>query len=359
QVIAEKNNDATYAEQSFQNYATIYAVDEDGYVGYDFGNLSYSFDYKLTPGEETTLTFVTELEKTRLYVDGEEIALLEETSMPYNTLVLPLERIGSTTDSLNGVISSFNVTKGKYEDPTIIDPDTMSVSASSEELEQGDQSVAGPIEFAFDGKMDTIWHSKWNDHSPFPIEVNLELEEETDLSKFVYTPRQVGNDNGHIKQYRLEVSMDGDDYEEVAAGTWEANSNPETIDLKGTKAKYVKFIVEDGQNGFASAAQFSLHKVLDPEPENPVEGISDLQKLVEQYEESGDFSNDQAVHALKLHLTALEQFEKKGDNKKVIKHLNGLKDLLDHQNEQEHISDEAYETIKDGANLLINMFNQK
>src|SRR5699024_9268402 len=144
-------------------------------------------------------------------------------------------------------------------------------------------------------KLGTNWHSKWNDKSPFPVEVNLELEEETDLSKFVYTPRQSGNDNGHIKQYRLEVSMDGDNFEEVASGTWEANSNVETIDLKGTTAKYVKFIVEDGQNGFASAAQFSLHKVLDLEPENPVECISDLQKLVEQYEESGYFSNDKDV----------------------------------------------------------------
>src|SRR5699024_6573609 len=100
-------------------------------------------------------------------------------------------------------------------------------------------------DLAFDGNFDTIWHSKWNENSPFPIEVNLELEEETDLSKFVYTPRQSGDDNGHIKQYRLEVSMDGDDYEELAVGTWKANSNPETIDLKETTAKYVKFIVEE------------------------------------------------------------------------------------------------------------------
>src|SRR5699024_12626734 len=123
---------------------------------------------------------------------------------------------------------------------------------------------------------------------------------ETDLSKFVYTPRQSGSDNGHIKQYRLEVSMDGDDYEEVAVGTWKANSNPETIDLKETTAKYVKFIVEDGQNGFASASQFSLHKALDPGSEVPelVSDISDLKNLVERYEESGDISSDEAIHAL-------------------------------------------------------------
>src|SRR5690625_3867196 len=262
QVIAEKSNDATYAERSYQNYATMYAVDENGYVGYDFGNLSYSFDYKLTPDEETTLTFVTDLEKTRLFVDGEEIPLLEETKMPYNTLVLPLERIGSATDSLNGVISSFHVNKGKYVDPTIIDPDTMNISASSEELEQGNPTMEGPIELAFDGRLDTIWHTKWDEDSQFRDDVSLEVEEKTELSKFVYTPRQDGGVNGHITQYRVQVSMDGENFEDISSGTWEADSFVKTIDLDGITAKYVKFIAEDGENGFASAAQFSLHKVL-------------------------------------------------------------------------------------------------
>lgn len=354
QVIAEKSNDATYADRSYQNYGTIYAVDENGYVGYDFGNLSYSFDHKLTPGEETTLTFVTDVEKTRLLVDGEEIPLLEETKMPYNTLVLPLERIGSATDSLNGVISSFHVNKGKYVDPTIIDPETMNISASSEELEQGNTSMEGPIELAFDGKLDTFWHSKWDEASPFPVDVSLELEEETELSKFVYTPRQDGANNGHITQYRLQVSMDGENFEDVSSGTWESNSYVKTIDLDGVTAKYVRFIAEDGQNGFASAAQFSLHKVMEPEmPDDPVEDISDLTELVERYEESGDIASDQAVRALKLHLTAIEQFEEKGDNEKVVKHLDGFKHLLDHQKEQEQISDEAYETLTAGADMLI------
>src|SRR5699024_11795925 len=64
QVIAEKSNDATYADHSYRDYATIYAVDEDGYVGYDFGNLSYSYDYKLTHGEEISLHLDTAHQKT-------------------------------------------------------------------------------------------------------------------------------------------------------------------------------------------------------------------------------------------------------------------------------------------------------
>lgn len=353
QVIAEKSNHASYAEKSYQDDATIYAVNDDGYVGYDFGNLSYSFDYKLKPGEETTLTFVTALEKTKLLVNGEEVPLLEETSMPYNTLVLPLERIGSATDAMHGVITSFKVAKGTYVDPTMIDPSTMKISATNEELEQSNPAVEGPIELAFDGNLNTMWHSKWNDADPFPIEVNLELEEETDLRKFVYTPRQSGN-NGNIKQYRLEVSMDGDTYEVAAEGTWEANARPETIDLTGITAKYVKFIVEDGQNGFASAAEFSLHRVLESEPEvpAPITDISELLDAVVSYEATGDIT-DEAAHALKLHLQALQQFEKIGATTKVKKHLNGMKTLLQHQHQEGQVSKEAYESLLNGVDTLL------
>src|SRR5699024_5598372 len=126
---------------------------------------------------------------------------------------------------------------------------------------------------------------------------------------------------------------------------------PETIDLKETTAKYVKFIVEDGQNGFASASQFSLHKALDPGSEVPelVSDISDSKNLVERYEESGDISSDEAIHALNLDLKAWAQCEKSGDNKKVVKHLERFKNLLDYQEEEGQVSDEAYETLIDGA----------
>ncbi|CQR46154.1 O-GlcNAcase NagJ precursor [Paraliobacillus sp. PM-2] len=278
QILAETVNHGLLDGLASEDYATLYAVNEDGYVGYDFGNLSYSFNHKLVAGEQTTLTFITDMEKTRLLVNGDEVALTEDTSMPYNTLVLPLERIGSATDALDGTISTFNVTKGKYIDPTKIDPSTMTITASSEEKNQSNTSVEGPIELAFDNDTDTIWHSEWDKNPPLPYEVNLELSEETNLDKFLYTPRKGGADgaaNGLITAYRMEVSTDGENYQEVASGNWEANSIVKNIDLNGVNAKYVRFIVEDGVNGFASAAEFSLHTPDTPEPVEPVLTVKD------------------------------------------------------------------------------------
>ncbi|WP_342433123.1 discoidin domain-containing protein [Neobacillus sp. FSL H8-0543] len=277
--LKDTNGPQILAEESYagpnKTYATIYALNKDGYVGYDYAGRSYSFDYKLTAGKKTTLTFVTELEKTRLFVNGEEIPLTADTRMPYNTLVLPLERIGSATNSVNGVISTLTIVKGKYIDPTRIDPGTMNISATSEETVQGDTKVEGPIGLAFDGNTGTIWHSKWSKNPPLPYEVNMELAEETTLSKFVYTPRQAGGQNGNILNYRVQVSTDGQNYSDVTAGSWGNDANIKTIDLIGVSAKYVRFIVENGMGGFASAAEFSLHKKVEEQLVEPILIVKD------------------------------------------------------------------------------------
>lgn len=104
-----------------------------------------------------------------------------------------------------------------------------------------------------------------------------------------------------------------------------------------------------------SALQLAIDQL--EEVKEPVLDVSGLKDLVEQFEEAGDFSSNQAVHALKLHLMALAQFEKMGYNEKVVKHLGGFKDLVNHQNEEEQVSDEAYETLISGADELIDQFD--
>ncbi|MTW84374.1 endo-alpha-N-acetylgalactosaminidase [Virgibacillus dakarensis] len=85
----------------------------------------------------------------------------------------------------------------------------------------------------------------------------------------------------------------------------------------------------------------------------PVSSVADLRTLVDQYDESGAFANDSTVHALKMHLTAVKRFEQKEQAEKIVKHLKGFKLLLDHQQEKELITDEAYEGLVSGTNSLI------
>src|SRR5690625_2165477 len=82
------------------------------------------------------------------------------------------------------------------------------------------------------------------------------------------------------------------------------------------------------------------------------DGISsaDIKQRVEGFRDEGEINDDQSAHALTLHLTAVERFEKKDEEKKVIKHMEGFISLLNHQRDNEQMSKEAYEALESDAN---------
>src|SRR5699024_1125967 len=84
-----------------------------------------------------------------------------------------------------------------------------------------------------------------------------------------------------------------------------------------------------------------------------ISSISDLRTMFDQHVEAGDITNDEAIHAFKIHFQALAQFERSGNDEKVVKHLNGFKDLVKYHQAEEHVSDETYEALTDGADMLI------
>ena len=69
--------------------------------------------------------------------------------------------------------------------------------------------------------------------------------------------------NGNIKGYKLEVSVDGDNWSQVAEGEFQNNADKQTVLFKkAVKARYVRFTATSSQNGqdFASGAEFELIK---------------------------------------------------------------------------------------------------
>lgn len=80
---------------------------------------------------------------------------------------------------------------------------------------------------------------------------------------------------------------------------------------------------------------------------------ADTKTLIDQLEKDGEFENAEVARALKTHMTAVNLYEKQGAAEKVIKHMEGFKVLLDHQEENSLISERAYEILKDNADALI------
>lgn len=81
--------------------------------------------------------------------------------------------------------------------------------------------------------------------------------------------------------------------------------------------------------------------------------VSSMKELVADYKEEEEFEDDSVAHKLDLHLTSVEHYEKMEAADKVVKHMKGFKLLLENQNKNELISDEAYDTLKKHADYVI------
>jgi hypothetical protein len=123
---------------------------------------------------------------------------------------------------------------------------------------------------AIDGDPQTFWHSAWTpEPAGYPYTIQIELRELMPLSGFTYLPRQDGNPNGRIAQYKFYVSRDGKEWgTPVAMGTFYNDATLKTVMFNDAEAVYgrqvqAKYILLVATAGFgvdryASAAQVNV-----------------------------------------------------------------------------------------------------
>lgn len=85
----------------------------------------------------------------------------------------------------------------------------------------------------------------------------------------------------------------------------------------------------------------------------------DLQRFVTKLSDEEEIDNSIVSHALKTHLAAVSHFEEQDAPNKVVKHLQGFKQLLKHQREKDKISADAYQYLFDGADYLMQKWQEK
>ncbi|MBB6451572.1 oligoribonuclease (3'-5' exoribonuclease) [Geomicrobium halophilum] len=73
--------------------------------------------------------------------------------------------------------------------------------------------------------------------------------------------------------------------------------------------------------------------------------VEGMKQLVELFEDEGEIESAEAARALITHLRAVSHYENQEETEKVIEHMEGLKDLLDHQLNEEMMSEYAYDTL--------------
>ena len=122
----------------------------------------------------------------------------------------------------------------------------------------------GPASYAVDNNTGTWWHTNWNVTVPMSdFWITLELEEETMLDALRYYGRD-GSPNGHVGDYKVEVSTDGEAWTTACTGTFENISGWQiAVFDQPMMAKYVRLtglstFGDSGNNRFMSAAELRV-----------------------------------------------------------------------------------------------------
>ncbi len=117
------------------------------------------------------------------------------------------------------------------------------------------------IKNSYDGIRSTIYHSPWSSQQTrFPVLLTYNFEKVETIDYLQYVPRS-GNENGNFEKVDLLISDDGSTYKKVDTYDFNGSGNARKIFFdKPIKAKYVRFKVLSGKNGFAACAEMEFYQ---------------------------------------------------------------------------------------------------
>jgi len=207
-----------------------------GKLGFSKENYHTYFDYQVPAGKWSHLLLTGDNKGTTLYVNGDEFIEQADKvtgapviSRPIQTFVLPIEKIGSSTNSFKGTIDNLMV----FNKPMDL-LDTNDNFALNKKVEASSSATANfTPEKVVDGNPGTRWSSV--EKNPW---LSIDLGEQKAISKVV-----VNWETAYAKQYKIFVSSDGQQWTNV-------KGNDEIIHGKGgiegitfdeINARYVKF----------------------------------------------------------------------------------------------------------------------
>lgn len=265
--------------QGGEDYVHDIRIMDDGSVGFRRELYDYYFDYKLPVGEEVHMEIVTDTLKTTLIVDGKEYPAtgvyrnrqtdntVRKEGIANATLLLPVQRIGSKTNSIVGTIDNLEV---KIAEP-ISDKGDFNKSAWQKvnvDTETQYNETEGLFKYAFDGKGNTIWHSNWKEGKEDKLKPQgsfdqiggeINLGQKYKINQFSFTPRQ-GSASGQVTKADLYVKANEKDEWTLVAENAEfpADTSKKTMYFDEQEVQFVKFVAKTSNDGWVAVSEFDI-----------------------------------------------------------------------------------------------------
>lgn len=133
------------------------------------------------------------------------------------------------------------------------------IDFSSEEA-GGEGPVNGYATAAFDGDINTFWHSAWSTSSPdYPHYITIDMNSTVRMLA-VDCARRQGNGGGHTK-FQILTSNDGENFTDQ--GIFDFNSQIDDVQLFPLpflpEARYFKFVALEGPNNYTFLAELNVY----------------------------------------------------------------------------------------------------
>ncbi|WP_235292017.1 DUF4998 domain-containing protein [Portibacter lacus] len=154
--------------------------------------------------------------------------------------------------------------QGNYLSSNLVPTSDISIldlsSEENAEAQWSDYDYQGKVEAAFDGLLETFWHTQWDADQPnYPHYFTLELANEIQLSAIESFRRQ-GDDRGQTK-FRIETSTDNVTWE--SQGEFDLNASSDEGQLYyftfQPSAKYIRYTALEGPEFFAFMAEMNIY----------------------------------------------------------------------------------------------------
>ena len=271
-------SDATYGTHDIR-------IMEDGKLGFTRELYNYYFDYELPIGKNVNITITVDQQKTSLYVNGEFVAdakgkfihnnMVKKDNIANATFALPLERIGSKTNSVSAVIDNVVVTE-KEPEVDIYNKESWTGKAESETPTVHGGGKEGVIGMAFDSNAATHWHSDWSQTTKDKVPTSdgkagtgkgadgniwaeVKFDKGYEINQVLFTPRQDTN-SGLVTKASLYIQTEKDgEWVEVAKDqTFAADKSKKTFTFDKQMVYGFKFVATQSNDGWVTVSEFNI-----------------------------------------------------------------------------------------------------
>lgn len=258
---------------------------EDGKLGFTRELYNYYFDYELPVGKTVNISITTAQQKTSLYVNGEYVCdakgkfihndMVKKDNITHSTFALPLERIGSKTETVSAVIDNVVVTE-KAPEVDLYNKASWTGKAESETPTAHGGQSEGIIGMAFDNKPSTIWHSDWSqatkDKVPTTsgapgtgkgadgsIWTEISFDKAYEINQVSFTPRQDSNSGQATKaSLYIQTEKNGEWVEVAKNQTFDANKSEKTFTFDTQNVYGFKFVASESNDGWVAISEFNI-----------------------------------------------------------------------------------------------------